>query len=152
MFSTHDIHNQPTSNSYKCSFSLSTLIQCFSQENWSTVAYHNTKASSSEESMGLQEFVICKRIKKEKPIQHGGHSQMRKHRREPDGWPCLSLLAFEGVQTQMMDFETQTVKCHILQQQGFALQINIMTQDGMGWWCLEENTISTVDLLLCVTQ
>lgn len=66
LFSTHDIHNQPASNSYKCSFSLSTLIQCFSQENWSTVAYHNTKASSSEESMGAARVCDMQKNKKRK--------------------------------------------------------------------------------------
>lgn len=71
---------------------------------------------------------------------------MCKHKCEPNRWPCILLLAFEDVQTQMMDFTTQTVKCHILRQQGLALQTNIVTQGGTEWGWLEEDTVSTVDL------
>lgn len=73
-------------------------------------------------------------------------------KREPNGRPCALPPAFEDVQTQMMDFTTQTVKCHILRQQGLALQADIMTQGGTGWGWLEEDTTSTADLLVCITQ
>lgn len=67
----------------------------------------------------------AKKKKRKKP-------NMGSHLRLHNGWPCILLLAFEDVQTQMMDFTMQTVKCHILRQQGLPLQTNIMTQGGMG--------------------